>query len=81
MLKKIIYLMATFLLSVSTFAACNANSCKTTIERIYASQSGVVYIEPSDSMASLNCRPKSDVFLSLKKTHLLFDEIYKFYMP
>ena len=73
---KVILLILSAFLTASIFAACTSKSCTTTIDRLYASQSGVVYIDIKDSMNSLNCRPKNDVFISLKKDHPLFEQIY-----
>lgn len=59
--------------------ACSGFRCNNTqIERLYPSSSGVVYIRPADGgQNNLTCDASNGGYLRLKKSHPLFDEIYK----
>lgn len=76
---KRLFCLMTFVLSCeAALADCNSTFCTTTIDRIHNTNlpDGVVHIQIADSIAPLSCTAEQGVFLSLKTSHPLFDEIY-----
>lgn len=75
---KIMLSILLMLAATNAFAACNQNACDTTISRLYATgfDDGRIFIEPEGDISPLNCSAVNNVFLTLKKNHPLFNEIY-----
>ncbi|WP_062269276.1 hypothetical protein [Endozoicomonas arenosclerae] len=77
-MKKII-LFCLITLPLLSKAACNDKLCTSKIERLYITSAfgGSVLIKPADQASGiLNCKLMENVYITLKKDHPVFEEIY-----
>lgn len=76
-IRLLVGLIMTFS-SFNSFAGCASHRCNSTIKTLYASSrdSGVVFVSLTSPTAALNCQLVENTYLSLKKDHPLFREIY-----
>jgi len=68
-----------FIFSHSIQAGCNDRGCSSKIARLYLSSfnGGSVFIKPADNARGVvGCTLFENTYLTLEKTHSLFDEIY-----
>ena len=67
MKKLIIGVLAVSAISTGSYAKCVAGSCAGTVEKLYMTAGGTMYVQIEGDASKLNCTPPGGVYLSLKE--------------
>ncbi len=67
MKKVLISVLAIGAMTISSYAACNADSCTGKVERLFMTATGTLYVGMEGDESKLNCTSPANVYMSLKE--------------
>jgi hypothetical protein len=80
MYKNLLFLILIIMLSGSVYADCTENACsgtgKDVLLSVYPNPAGDIYLQAGSGRNNLDCELVSGHFMTLKKSHPAFKEIY-----
>jgi hypothetical protein len=70
-------LTGTMIWTSEAHATCDGNACaQEKIERLYVQGDGDVAISTTGDEKKLDCAPRDDIYIVLRRSHVAFSEIY-----